>query len=192
MYPRVHQLGRDGRLTNTVRLKGLFQRTLLLLSSGMMFLPGNPAAHTLSLMHPEQHGQTQALGAAQGIRAISLKKNISASKLCDRNPWEVQEQAGLAVAQRHRGSTAAQTVPGVGIRLPREHSRANHGTEAALEMQPRDEMVTPGRSSSTGIFSVRWRPRKSLTVSQHHPRAAPKPAPCWASPCSLPFPRCSR
>lgn len=38
----------QGRLTlsnNIVRLKALFQRTLLLFSSGMVFLPGSPGAH---------------------------------------------------------------------------------------------------------------------------------------------------
>lgn len=66
------------------------------------------------------------------------KKNICASKFCDRNTWEVQEQAGLELAQRHRGPTAPPRVPGAVGQAAQGAQQGKPWAEAAVEMQPRD------------------------------------------------------
>lgn len=66
--------GQGWEIDQSIRLKALFQRTLLFSSGMMFFLEALLPTRAVSLMHPEQHGQTRALGAAQCIRGISLRK----------------------------------------------------------------------------------------------------------------------
>lgn len=103
---------------------------------------------TLSLMH----GQTQALGAACGI---SLRKIFVL-------PSFVTETRGKCRSRLdwnwHRGTgdpLLLQQCLVLWVRLPREHSRANHGLKLLWKCSPGIEGLTKGRSSSTDIFSVR-------------------------------------